>query len=92
VHLEGLAQVKNPMTSSGVKPATFPAVHSYQGQVNGDLCMKIFVRSKQFTGVGLNSISIALLLSRILLPYLLKWKHTLTPQLRLSPVIRESGT
>jgi hypothetical protein len=46
VQLEGLGQLINPMTSSGIEHVTFPTVHSYQGQFNGDLSMKIFVRSK----------------------------------------------
>jgi hypothetical protein len=55
-------------------------VHSYHGQVNGDMCMKIFVRSElliywcRFQLYFHSSTSV----KNTVLPYLPRWKHTLT--------------
>jgi hypothetical protein len=55
-------------------------VHSYHGQVNGDMCMKIFLRSKlliywcRFKLYFHSSTSV----KNAVLPYLPRLKHTLT--------------
>jgi hypothetical protein len=45
VQLEGLGQLKNPMTSSGIEPATFRLVALIKVIINMQSCKMFLVRS-----------------------------------------------